>query len=144
MRSSTTICVDANLVVKLFVPQPSPHVINLWAEWKNTQASLVAPSLIFYEATNALYQMTRHGELSHDSASSAISAMPSLPIQIVGFPGIHQRAPTIAIDHGLKATYDTYYLALSEHLGCELWTTGKRLFNAIRHTLDWIHFVDES
>ncbi|MFQ5613908.1 MAG: type II toxin-antitoxin system VapC family toxin [Anaerolineae bacterium] len=40
------------------------------------------------------------------------------------------------------AAYDSYYLALAETLGCELWTADRRLHNIV--DLPWLHWVSDS
>lgn len=144
MRNSTTICIDANIVVKLLIPQTSGQVLDLWTSWKDNQIRLVAPSLIFFEVTNALYQMTRQNVMDSETATLAATAMMSLPIDILHLPDIHRKALDLAIAYRVKATCDTHYLALSEHLGCELWTADQRFFHAVHDRCDWVRVVDGS
>ncbi len=38
------------------------------------------------------------------------------------------------------AAYDSFYLALAESLGCELWTADQRLHNAV--DLPWVRLAE--
>lgn len=54
MPSSSTLCVDASLVVP-FISAASPEtVVQLWKEWRVNGVSLVAPYLRRYEVVNAI------------------------------------------------------------------------------------------
>lgn len=45
---------------------------------------------------------------------------------------------------GQSRAYDSYYLALAERLGTELWTGDQRLVNAARQLgLSWVHGLNE-
>jgi predicted nucleic acid-binding protein len=39
--------------------------------------------------------------------------------------------------------YDTHYLALAEHLGCEFWTADERLVNAVQGALPWVKWLGQ-
>lgn len=144
MTNSTKICIDANIVVRFLVPDSSPGILNLWAEWKRLQTPLYAPPLLQYEVSNALYQMTRHNLIDTVVAGQAIQAMLSLPIEFINHHEAHVRSVELASKFGIRASYDAHYLALSQHLGCELWTTDKRFFNAVHAHCDWVHLADET
>jgi predicted nucleic acid-binding protein len=102
---------------------------------------LVAPSLLYFEVANALYQYHKHDILSKDAILLALQAAQSLPIQLHHPPQLHQQAIELAQQHGLPAAYDAHYLALADMISAELWTADLRLFNLVAGTLTWVHPV---
>ena len=137
--NSSLVCVDASIIVDLLTDLDSnDQLLALWEGWRDSEAQLVAPQLLRYEATNALYRMVKKGALSHASASDAISVMIGLPIQLYNDAALHNRAYQIAQELALGATYDAHYLALADQLRCELWTRDGRLARAAQE-LSLIH-----
>ena len=43
----------------------------------------------------------------------------------------------------LPATYDAHYLALAEHLGCELWTDDQRLIRHVATSLPFVRWIGD-
>ncbi len=62
MRNSS-ICIDANMVVRLLVGPGGELIEQLWAEWNRDGRGVHAPFLLRYEVTNALYRYQRAGTL---------------------------------------------------------------------------------
>lgn len=58
-------------------------------------------------------------------------------------PGVTLRAVDLADTFGQSASYDAHYLALAEHLGCELWTADEKFRNATKGTFKWVRWVGE-
>jgi predicted nucleic acid-binding protein len=125
--SSLTVCVDASLVVRLFVGPDDADVWRLWDEWATAEVAVHAPALLGYEVTNALHRYHRAGFLSSDSADLVLDAALSLPIRYEHSPVLLRHALRLADRLGLSAAYDAQYLAVAEHLDAELWTADKRL-----------------
>ena len=141
MRNSSTVCVDANLVVRLLGPSMTPGIVRQWREWQDMRMHLAAPRLIRYEVTNALYQMIRRRQIDHRIANAAIRTMLEMPVVLHHDDVLHQMALDVAVRFNIKPTYDAHYLALADLLGCELWTGDKRLFNSVSHHLPWVRLL---
>ena len=58
-------------------------------------------------------------------------------------PGIHERALTLAAIYGLPAIYDAHYVALTERLGCPLWTADRTLVNTLGGKLPFIRWIGD-
>ena len=127
--SGSWVCVDASFVVRMLV---KPEATNrfLVEEWLATGATMAAPTLLFYEVTNALYQYQRHGWLDAGAVELAQSAALALPVSLFGGPEQHRRALRLTAEMGLGAAYDAHYLAVAEDLDAELWTADERLERA--------------
>jgi len=139
MSKSQTLCVDASIIVRLLL-YPEDEIQSRWQAWMDADTHLIAPTLLFYEVLNALYQYRKHDYIDDDALDSAVSTALALPIEIIGNTGIHRRAVTFARQLHLSATYDAHYLALAEHMGADLWTGDKRLATAAhKNSLTWVH-----
>lgn len=103
---------------------------------------IVAPLLLRYEVTNALWQMRKHGRLSRITLEAALQALVDLPISIRDSPRHYSAAMEFAERFNLPATYDAHYLALAEELDCEFWTADKRLARATNGAFPLLRLVD--
>jgi predicted nucleic acid-binding protein len=142
LLNSSTVCVDANLAIKLVDQSESRAVETLFEEWARQDCVIVAPYLLRYEMTNIVRQLTRHGRMTEGIAANAIGAMVLLPITLFADTNHHARALRFSIQFNLPATYDAHYLALAEELDCEFWTADKRLARAVRDEFDWVHLFE--
>lgn len=136
--SNSWICVDAGLVIRLVADPADVTVHQLWEGWSAESQPIGAPTLLFYEVTNALHQYQRHGLLTGESARLAQAAALDLPIELFGSIGLHRRALELAQSLSLPATYDPHYLAVAEDLQAELWTADRRLLRAVGSSLSWV------
>jgi predicted nucleic acid-binding protein len=140
MRNSW-LCVDANLVVRLVADPGDAVVWRLWEQWDAEQRQLAAPTLLFYEVSNALYRYQKLGMMSMSSVRLALHAALSLPLQLFGEVALHEHALDLAEQFALPAAYDAHYLALAEWLGGEFWTADLRLVQAVQVDLPWVRVV---
>ncbi len=109
------VCVDANLVIRLVVDSKNESVWQLWDQWDAERRQLAAPTLIYYEVTNALHRYQKQGLISASSVRLALKAALSLPIRLHGEADLHRRALDMAERFSLPAAYDAHYLALNVH-----------------------------
>jgi len=139
--SSSWACVDASLVVRLVVDPNDLAVHTLWDGWERDGQSIAAPTLLFYEVSNALHRYRRADMLSGAAVRMGLQAALALPVRLYGEAELHRRALDLADRLGLPAAYDAHYLALAEWLGGSFWTADARLGRAVEGTLPWIHVV---
>lgn len=133
------ICLDANLVIRLVVDVHDNRIQGQWEQWATEQRQLLAPALLWYEVTNALYQYHKHNILVESMLGDALTTALLLPVQIIADANLHPRALALAQQFNLPATYDAHYLALAEQVKAEFWTTDKKLVTAVSPILPWIH-----
>lgn len=142
MNNSSTVCVDANIVVRL-VLFAEDKIQARWKRWESDEVRFVAPSLLHYEVVNSLYQYQKHGQISAPTLEHALEAALGLPIDLVDDNHIHRRAMVLAAQHGLPAAYDAHYLALAEWMGIELWTADRKLINTLKpFKFDWVKGIE--
>jgi predicted nucleic acid-binding protein len=79
--------------------------------------------------------------MSYEDARRSLEVFLSLDIEFFNRPELSLRAYDKAFHFNLSTAYDAFYLAVSEILECEFWTSDKRLYNAVSgdfHRLCWI------
>ena len=134
---------DANLIVRMHDPSSAeyPSILNLWDRWTSDRAEIIAPSLLRYEVTNAMYRSAAAGIVSETEARSIISSMDRLQIKYFDSVSLNVAAFEIARTLRLKAAYDAHYLALSLREGAEFFTVDKRLVIASQSSHPYVHYV---
>jgi predicted nucleic acid-binding protein len=140
--SSSWICVDANLVLRLIADPADEPIQHLWEHWDSEGRSLAAPTLLYYEVANALYRYQHLGYLSASAVQLSFRAALALPLELHGEPDLHWRALSLADKFSLRAAYDAHYLALAELLEGEFWTADGRLARTVQPFLAWVHLVE--
>lgn len=139
------VCVDASLVVALVTPESqSGRALSLWASWMDSDREVVAPYLLRYEVTSALWRKVVRGLMHAEDARQALEAVLSLDIQFLDPPEFPLRAFDLAARLNRSTTHDMFYLALTEIVGGEFWTADERLYNAIREAFPVIRWLGET
>ena len=139
IKNSSTICLDASIIIRLSLTPDDNAVQELWGSWHARGCRFVAPTLLYYEITNALYQQEKNGLLSGKMIDDALEFVLTLPIQLSADTALHKRARELAVLYSLPATYDAHYLALAERLYIELWTADARLYNTVQsYGVEWV------
>lgn len=130
-----TICLDASVVAKLFLPEPgSEDAERLFQRALDTGIVLVAPTLLVVEVMSVLRKQARRGHLTLEQAGAAARSLLDLPIEEVAGREIHERAWRLAGDLDLPVGYDAMYLAVAEARGAVLWTADRLLFDKAMQT----------
>ena len=108
-----------------------------------SEANIVAPTLLYYEVTNGLYRYQKASALPLEVVEKALAAALALPIELVSNKELHARAKDAAAMYNLSATYDAHYLALAQWLEVDLWTADMRLVNSLKpHKLTWVKSIE--
>jgi predicted nucleic acid-binding protein len=142
MSNSSTVCVDASIILRYMLQPENAPVQKLWQSWISDEINLVAPTLLFYEVTNGLYQQQRNNILPAETIWQTLELSLELPITLVTEANLHLKAREIAMRYNLPATYDAHYLALAEWMEIDLWTADLRLVNALKpFKVKWVKGV---
>jgi predicted nucleic acid-binding protein len=139
------ICVDASVAIKwLLKEERSDRAVALYVATTNANQPIVAPPLLPLEITNILRQrMHTQDGISLTRATEHLAAFLDLPIEFHNPAGLHHEAIVLADALDLPATYDAHYLALAEHLGCELWTDDQRLIRRVATSLPFVRWIGD-
>ncbi len=143
---SNVVVVDASIALKWTINEPdSGTALALLANWTDRGIEVLAPALLAYEVTNALYRRVRKGVLPVDDARRGLTEVIFKVVEF-DFPensDFNMRAMELGQQLGLPAAYDSHYLALAESNECELWTADTRLWNSTRGKLAWLRWLGE-
>lgn len=88
---------------------------------------LVAPALLWSEASSVIHEMRWRREISDELASTAFEALLAGPVARREPQRLRREAWRIANDLGWAKTYDAEYVALARILACPLFTVDDRL-----------------
>lgn len=88
---------------------------------------LVAPHLMWSEASSVLHELRRRKEISGELASIALERLTAADISPRRPKGLTEEAWRFADRLGWAKTYDAEYLALARLLKCRLLTTDAKL-----------------
>jgi predicted nucleic acid-binding protein len=133
--------VDASFSVRLILPGPQRGAFRSRMEqWRQDDYELCAPGLWLYEMTTALCKGAFFGLVTAEEAERSLPLVYELGVQLIA-PDAEQtrRAFTWTRRLNRAAAYDSFYLALAEAMGCELWTADRHLVNAVG--LSWVHLA---
>ena len=139
------ICVDASVAIKwLLKEERSDRAIALYDATTNANQPVVASPLLPLEVTNILRQRMRAQDgISLTRATEHLATFLALRIELHNPAGLHHQALVLADALGLPATYDAHYLALAEHLSCELWTDDQRLIRNVATSLPFVRWIGD-
>jgi predicted nucleic acid-binding protein len=94
---------------------------------KHLSQELIAPSLMWSEATSALRELYWRGQIELDDAELTFARLQSAPIRRRDPKALRRTAWDIAEELGWAKTYDAEYLALARLTGTQVVTLDARL-----------------
>jgi predicted nucleic acid-binding protein len=122
--------IDASVVIKLFLQEEHSDA----AERCCRQApELLAPDLIWAEATNVIWKRLRRGEITRENAAEIAAQLVRMPLRIHASGDLVLDALNLAADYD-RTVYDCLYLALAVKTRSVLVSADKRLVNALAAT----------
>jgi predicted nucleic acid-binding protein len=92
-----------------------------------TRHEVVAPALLWSEATSALCRLVSRDLLSAEDAHAALTRLLEARIERRSSRQLYEEAFAVARELGWAKTYDAEYVALARVLGCPLVTLDGRL-----------------
>ncbi len=119
-----TTVVDATVMVAALIDSGDAGV---WAEELIGRGSLVAPILLLAESANVLRRLERRKDLSTLEANSAHRDLLQVDIELFAYEPFAARIWALRDN---VSSYDAWYVAVAEALGCKLATLDSRLSRA--------------
>jgi predicted nucleic acid-binding protein len=125
---SNSFVIDGSFILALLLPdEHTKSVDTFFEQFKKSNSTLLAPSILPYEVINSIYFAVKTKRLNDALATELIDAYIHIPI------ALHQVKCTdiyaIARKHNLTA-YDASYVWLARSLRCPLLTLDKALLRA--------------
>ena len=138
------ICVDARSALKLVLTEADSDLAQ--AAWQNrlhAGLEIMAPDLFTYETTSVLRNRVFRKEITQNEADEALEILGGLEITYHQPSAIQQPAWVLALGINRPTAYDAFYLALAQQEDCPFWTGDKRLYNAVKGRLKWVHVLGQ-
>lgn len=136
-----TLVIDASVAVKWLVDEEfGEQALRV----RTHDRPHVAPQHFVVEVCGAIRKKFREGELSSAQFPVVLRALAILPITEYPVTPLLPAAMEIALTFD-RSIYDSFYVALALHLGCQLVTADQKLYNALAaaypETMLWIEDV---
>lgn len=141
-----TVVVDSSLALKWIFQEADSFLADaLLNDWSRKEIIILAPTLLIYEITNALYKKLRKRDISAQRAREALREIELLGIafDFTTHFELSVRAVELSNQYSLPATYDAHFLALAEREQCELWTADTRMWNSLQGELPWVRNLND-
>ena len=122
--------IDASVAVKWLVTEALSEQAS--ALLVDKERALIAPDLLFAEASNALWAMCRRGDIDRRDFAEAIETLKAAPVATpIPMRRLAAAAARLAsdLDH---PTYDCFYLALAVQEQYTLITADRRFYDVVR------------
>ena len=133
--------IDASVILSALFPDESQsqaqavlrdHIVG--------HISLMSPTLLQYELTNAVWQGVHRQRIQVAQAKEILTTVDALNISQhpVNWQPILNWASQFD-----RSAYDASYMSLAHIKQTKLITADRRLFNAVRHSIDWVIWIEE-
>jgi predicted nucleic acid-binding protein len=133
--------VDASVILRAFFPDEAQvQAQAVVREHVAGRIHLMAPALLPYELSNAVWQAERRGRITRPQADEVLQAMAGLDIEIV--PQVWGVMLPLARQFD-RSAYDAAYLTLAQETGQPLITGDLRLYNAVHAHIDWVLWIGD-
>ncbi len=146
--ASTEIVIDANLAASAVLPGISvaEDVPGIFRRWHESGYAFCAPASWLAEAVSAIRKAVYLGLASSGDAERAVGDLFHLGLSSVELDaGLCRRAYAWAGTLNQIRAYDSFYVALAEREGTEMWTGDRRLANAARQAgAPWVRWIGEA
>lgn len=137
------ICVDASLALKLVLAEPDSELVqSQWQTWTEAGIEIISPDLFVYETTSVLRNRVYRKQITQSEADEALRILESLDISYHQPAAIRPSGWELARRLNRPTAYDAFYLALAQEESSAFWTGDKRLYNAVKDQLEWVHALE--
>lgn len=138
----TNVVVDASLAAKWVLREEySAEAEFLKETWDIQGTRRIVPSWFACEVANVFFQAVRAKRLTLQQADTGVrDTLDAVAVQ--DFNGtLSSLAMLIAHSSGQRASYDSFYVALAEHLNCDLWTADERFWRSTHASFPFVKWL---
>jgi predicted nucleic acid-binding protein len=140
----THVVVDASVAVKWILnEQWTTEATVLLRTWTREGVNIVVPAWFMCEVSNVLYQRLHNQEIRLVDAQDNLRDLIRVVTLSAFDPSLAPKAMELAQTFALPKTYDCLYLALSERIGCELWTADEHFCAAVSAAHPQVKWIGE-
>jgi len=127
-----TAVVDASALVAALIGTDPEHA---WADGALGTQTVAAPEIALPEAANILRRLELTGRSDPSDIHNAFASLMRLEVELFSFTPFAERVWELR--HNLTS-YDAWYVAIAEWLGCPLVTLDQRLSRSTGPTCEFI------
>lgn len=136
------VVLDASIILKWYLPNEefADKALSYLQQIVNNQIEIICPSLLPYEVLNGLLIAQRRGRIEPEVTITAMEGLLEVGLSledtfqnyedILSFSQLYQRT-----------AYDAAYLSLAKGRNIDLITGDIRLYNAVKHELNWVKWI---
>ena len=136
----SSLVIDAGIGFALCVEPGSSNLRRALAAAVENGTSVYAPTLWHFEVTSIFTKAVHFQQMNESMARQAMQLMGEMQIELVHpDPELTIQAFNWTRRLNRAAAYDSFYLALAQRLGADLWTMDKRLVNGVNEA--WVHYM---
>jgi len=129
---TSDLLIDSCVLTKLVIVEPDSHVADQLIA-TNLQAGnvVVALDLALIEVGNAIWKAWHRGLIQAADATTALEKVLMSPFTFIEVRPLLDRALELAMTYRI-AVYDALFVAASESLGCQSFTSDKPLVHKVQ------------
>jgi predicted nucleic acid-binding protein len=140
-----SLVIDASLAVRVILPifEQDLDILNQLVEWRQDRVQLFAPEIWLPEVVSVVRQAIYAHILSEEEGRVAVEDAFRLDVEVLhSDEALCKRALAWAERLAQSKAYDSFYLALAERMGGDLWTGDRRLFNRAQQLgIGWVKLM---
>jgi predicted nucleic acid-binding protein len=129
---------DASVVIKWFIPEIYWEHAAVLQNYPDS--SLHAPDFAQLECTSILSKKVRRKELQLNEANQIQELLLQMPVQMYPWQDLLLAAGQVAHET-YRSVYDCLYLVLAKQLKGKMVTTDKKLYLALKNSVDWNDYL---
>jgi predicted nucleic acid-binding protein len=137
------IVIDASTAAKWQLSDETDTVqaLDMLQDYIAGTIEFVAPRIWSYEIANVMNKAVSIGRLTETEGREAFEILHMLDIEFLDFPSpadAYRLARTYQ-----RSIYDSLYLTAAHTHGIDFWTGDRRLYNAIKERLPFVHWIGD-
>lgn len=131
--------IDASVLLRAFLPdEQQAQAQAIVRDFVIGQIGLLAPTLLPYEITNAVWQGVRRARITLEQGESILIAFADLHIPLAAVSWQHVLPLARQFN---RSAYDAAYLGLAQASGQPFITADERLYNTVQPYLPWVQWL---
>lgn len=134
---------DASAILCAYFPDElSPRAKELMLDYALDRISLCGPRLLVLELINACLVAARRRRINEEILFKTAKEISSLQIMWVDIEKEAEKVFSLSRKYQITA-YDAAYIIAAQLKGCEFFTADQRLYNAVKHDLNFVCLLSE-